>query len=78
MQSEEPDGLQIMIEGDGRNCISVGGGGHGFEASGIDAAVLRGRDEGFNRRAMLDRACLWGLLYMETGIVRTSNNLICQ
>ena len=45
-QSEEPDGLQIMIEGDGRNCISVGGGGHGFEASGIDAAVLRGRGQG--------------------------------
>ena len=50
MQSEEPlaDGLQIMIEVDGRDCISVGGGGHGFEAGGIDAAVLRGRDEGLS------------------------------
>ena len=48
MQSEEPDDLQIMIEGNDRDCISISSRGHGFEASGISAALLRGRDEGLS------------------------------
>ena len=67
MQSEEPDDLHSMIEGDGHDCIRVGIGGHGSEASGIGEAERRGRDEGLSYVEQCWTECLWGLLYQEDG-----------